>query len=156
MSDLKKLIYFSFFLFLATTASAQSSKKNSNNKPTVHYIGNLSLSISHNPHDLEKLNKSQLCNVYNRRALILLELLPYMALKIPIGYDAEKLEVPPMTKSRFKAAKKQEALKKKYLKSISNTMLVINPNADKADLIDIIIKIDLWIVKINDFINLEN
>jgi hypothetical protein len=148
---MKKLLLISLIgVFGFTTAKAQNSKVPENNR--VYYVGKLYLSITHTTHDLELLNKSMLSKVYKRRVLTLMELMPYMALKIPPEKHIDELDAFPMTKSRIKEAKKQEKIRKQFFEHLDHTMLAINPHADKEDLIEMISVVDLLIVRVNEFI----
>lgn len=120
-------------------------------KSPITYVGKLNLSITHTQHDLEELNKSMLAKVYKRRVRVFLELLPFLALKIPPNKHVGDLELPPMTKDRAKAAKKQEKIRRSYFENLSHTMLAINSHADKEDLIEMITIIDLQIAHIKEF-----
>jgi hypothetical protein len=148
---MKKLFIISLLGVLTLTA-VQAQQSRAPQKSPVYYVGKLHLSITHTTHDLQLLNKSMLSKVYKRRVLTLMELLPYMALKIPPGKHIEDLDMPPITKNRVKDAKKQEKIRKSFFKNLDHTMLSINPNADKEDLIEMISLLDLLIVRVNEFI----
>ena len=148
---MKKLLLISLVGVLSLV-SAQAQHSQAPQKSPVYYVGKLHLSITHTKHDLKLLNKSMLSKVYKRRVLTLMELIPYMALKIPPGKHIEDLIVLPITKDRIKEAKKQEKIRKKFFENLDKTMLSINPNADKQDLIEMISTVDLLIVRVSEFI----
>ena len=149
---MKKLLLITL-LGILSTLTVQAQKSQAPQKSPVFYVGKLHLSITHTKHDLKLLNKSMLSKVYKRRVLTLMELMPYMALKIKPGTHIEDLDLPPMTNARLKEAKKQEKIRKKFFENLDKTMLSINPNADKQDLIDMISTVDLLIVRVNEFIH---
>ena len=128
------------------------SQQNLRTDTLVHYVGKLNLSISHNEHDLAKLDKTTLARVHARRVKIFLQLLPYMAIQAQPAQDVRHTNVP-MTKKRLKQAKKQQELRQKYIAHLYESIKRIDVYADKADLIEQIALVDLLIVHVIDFIN---
>ena len=133
----------------------QAQRENLRSDTLIHYVGKLNLSISHNDHDLSKLDKTTLARVHARRVKIFLELLPYMAIQAKPAQDVRHINIP-MTKKRLKEAKKQQELRQKYVSHLYESMKRIDVYADKQDLIDQITLVDLLIVHLIDFINNDN
>ncbi len=94
----------------------------------------LNMNMYHNRHDLEKLNKHVLTNIYLKRVQIINELLPLLALKANEGAYVEDVNIP-LDKTRIKAAKKYSKAKNKYVDYLDETMLSQLTYADSNDLI---------------------
>ena len=64
------------FFILVGFHNIQAQNKNLRSDTLIQYVGRLNLSISHNDHDLAKLDKTTLARVHARRVKIFLQLLP--------------------------------------------------------------------------------
>ncbi len=146
-----RLLILTLFITLGLS-QVQAQRQNLRSDTLIQYVGKLNLSISHNDHDLGKLNKTTLARVHSRRVKIFLQLLPYMAIKAKPSQDVRRINIP-MTKNRLKQAKKQQELRQKYIVHLYESIKRIDVYADKKDLIEQITLIDLLIVHIIDFIN---
>lgn len=122
----------------------------------IHYVGNVKMTVYHNPHDLENISKTSLKHIYKKRLRLYLEMLPYLAVKCKPGQDIRTLSGVPMTKKRIKDAQKQEEIKNEYLDGLDANLDKVINFADTRDIINAIVFLDIQIGQMRNFLGLED
>lgn len=111
----------------------------------------LEFKIYHNEHDLSSLRKEVLKHIYISRVEYIMELTPFLPLKVKAGHTLDDVEVP-NSKRRFKQVHKYRKQKNKYKEQLFENMHEIINYGDTEDIIWAIVYLDVFIGHLNDYL----
>lgn len=111
----------------------------------------LDFKIYHNEHDLSTLRKEVLKHIYISRVEYIMELIPFLPLKVKPGHKLDNVEVPASNR-RYRTIKKFDKEKRKYKEQLFENMNQIINYGDTEDIIWAIVYLDTFIGHMNDYI----
>ena len=143
------IIISSLFLFINVGLSQGQSKNH------IEYVTVIKPNVYHTIDQLDKFRKNTLKRVYRKRLRMYLELLPFLALNYRPGQDITDHKDVPMKKQRIKEAKKFSKMKEQYYQGLDRNLRKIVSYANRDEIINQILELDLLIAHMRQKLGIE-